>query len=174
METIAKRAVVRRLGLGLLVVTLGTACSGPKLKLPTAKEIESHYKYAGKLTAKLNGNVAEVTVVQPSYQIRRGGVLWAKVGPYILLFSANTQSLFDDYSGLAGVRVTTELAGGREIAQALLRRNELSDILWRRSLHIAGMARKYGTSRPGLLDDLVTWGEEHTDHQYNKEYASEP
>lgn len=112
--------------------------------------------------------------MQPSSQIRRGGTLWAEVGPYVLLFSANTRSLFDDYSGLAAVRVTTELAGGREIASALLRRNELSDILWRRSLHIAGMARKYGTTRPGLLDDLVTWGEEHTDHRYNKRYTAAP
>ena len=111
-------------------------------------------------------------MVQPTSQIRRGGVLWAKVGPYILLFSDDTQSLFEDYPGLAAVEVKTELAGGREIARALLTRNELSDILWRRSLNIAGKARRDGTKRPSLLDDLVRWGEEHTRYEYNKEYTS--
>ena len=169
-----KSRVITRLGVGLSVVVLAAACAGPKLTLPPAKEIEAHYTYRGKLTAHMNGNVAEVTVIQPTWQITRGGVLWAKVGPYVLLFSDDTRSLFDDYSGLAGVRVTTELAGGREIASAVLKRTELSDILWRRSLHIAGMARKYGTQRPALLDDLVGWGEEHTDYKYNGQYASSP
>jgi hypothetical protein len=169
-----KRSVITRLGLALSAVVLTAACGSPKLTLPTAKEIEAHYTYRGRLTARLNGNVAEVTVIQPTSEISRGGVLWAKVGPYVLLFSDDTRSLFDDYSGLAGVRVTTELAGGREIASALLKRTELSDILWRRSLHIAGMARKYGTQRPALLDDLVSWGEEHTDYKYNGQYVPTP
>lgn len=162
--------------LGTVAALAATAFAGmcPKedLTLPTAKEIRAHYKYAGKLSARLDGNVAKVTVTQPSSQIRKGGVLWAKVGPYVLLFSDDTRSLFDDYKGLAAVQVTTQLAGGREIARALLQRNELSDILWRRSLNISGMARKYGTKRPSLLDDLVRWGEEHTQYDYNKKYTS--
>lgn len=169
-----KSRVITRLGVGLSVVVLAAACARSKLTLPTAKEIEAHYTYRGKLTARMNGNLAEVTVIQPTSQITRGGVLWAKVGPYVLLFSDDTRSLFDDYSGLAAVRVTTELAGGREIASALLKRTELSDILWRRSLHIAGMARKYGTKRPALLDDLVSWGEQHTRYKYNGQYTSTP
>ena len=165
---------MRRLGVAALaaVMLLGGCGKKKELALPTAKEIESHYTYGGRLKARLNGNVAEVTVVQPSSQITHGGVLWAKVGPYILLFSDDTQSLFKDYPGLAGVQVVTELAGGREIARALLTRNELSDILWRRSLNIAGKARKDGTKRPSLLDDLVRWGEEHTRYEYNEKYTS--
>jgi hypothetical protein len=167
------RSLMRRLGVtALAAVTLAGGCVKKDLALPTAKEIEAHYTYGGKLTARLNGNVAEVTVIQPTSQITRGGVLWAKVGPYILLFSDDTQSLFRDYPGLAAVEVKTELGGGREIARALLTRNELSDILWRRSLNIAGKARRDGTKRPTLLDDLVRWGEEHTQYEYNKKYTS--
>jgi hypothetical protein len=169
-----ERRVMTRLGVALSTVVLAAGCRRPELKLPTAKEIEAHYTYRGKLTARISGNVAEITATQPATQISRGGVLWAKVGPYVLLFSDDTRSLFDDYSGLAGIRVTTRLAGSREIASALLKRTELSDILWRRSLHIAGMARKYGTQRPALLDDLVSWGEQHTDYTYNKQYTSTP
>lgn len=165
--------LTRRSGVTTLAaVTLLGGCVKKDLALPTGREIEAHYKYGGRLKAKLNGNVAEVTVVQPSSQITRGGVLWAKVGPYILLFSADTQSLFKDYPGLAGVQVVTELAGGREIARALLTRKELSDLQWRRALNIAGKARLNGTKRPSLLDDLVRWGEEHTRYEYNERYTS--
>ncbi|MCG6955787.1 MAG: hypothetical protein LJF04_07340 [Gemmatimonadetes bacterium] len=165
---------MRRLDVAAMaaVTLLGGCVTKPNLALPTAKEVEAHYTYGGKLTARMNGNVAEVTVVQPTAQITRGGVLWAKVGPYILLFSDDTQSLFKDYPGLAAVQVKTELGGGGEIARALLTRNELSDILWLRSLNIAAKARRDGTKRPSLLDDLVRWGEEHTQYQYNKKYTS--
>ena len=167
----------RMKGRGAAAVLVATTliaggCAKKDLALPTAKEVEAHYMYAGRLKATLNGNVAEITVVQPSSQVNRGGVLWAKVGPYVVLFSDDTQDLFKDYPGLAAVQVKTELAGGREIARALLTRNELSDILWRRSLNISGKARKYGTKRPALLDDLVRWGEEHTQFQYNPRYTS--
>lgn len=165
-------SMTRRFGVTVAVVLFAGACGRKRLALPTAKEIESHYTYSGKLTATLNGNVAEVSIVQPTSQVDRGGVLWAKVGPYILLFSDDTQSLFQDYPGLAAVQVVTKLPGGREIARALLQRNELSDILWRRSLNISGKARKSGTKRPALLDDLVRWGEEHTQFQYNPKYTS--
>jgi hypothetical protein len=156
----------------LAAAMLSGACARKKLALPTAREIESHYTYKGRLEARLNGNVADVTVVQPTSEIERGGVLWAKVGPYVLLFSDATESLFKDFDGLAAVRVRTELAGGRQIAQALLKRDTLSDIQWRRALNISGMARKYGTKQPALLDDLVRWGEEHTEYTYNKKYTS--
>lgn len=174
MNDIAYRRMAGRLGtvVALAVTAFAGMCPKNDLTLPTAKEIQAHYKYVGALTAKLDGNVASVTITQPTSQISKGGVLWAKVGPYVLLFSDDTRSLFDDYKGLAAVRVTTQLAGGREIARALLKRNELSDILWRRSLNISGMARKYGTKRPTLLDDLVRWGEEHTQYAYNKQYTS--
>jgi len=139
--------------------------------LPTPKEVASYYSYEGGVSAKLNGNVAEITVSQPTSQLSRGGKLWAKVGPYVLLFSKETKRLFDDYPGLAGVRVITRVSRGPEVARAMLARNELSEILWRRALNIAGKARVDGTAKPGLLDDLVRWGEDHTQFEYSSRYT---
>jgi hypothetical protein len=96
--------------------------------------------------------------------------LWARVGPYIYLFTEETQRLFQDFPGLAGVRVATRTAGGVAVANAMLTRDELSGVLWRRSLNIAGQARRDGTERPGLLEDLIRWGEEHTEFEYSESY----
>ena len=74
----------------------------------------------------MNGNVAEITLVQPARHLQRGGSLWAKVGPYVLLFSEETENLFQDYPGLAGVRAITMTPGGTEVARALLPRESLN------------------------------------------------
>ena len=89
---------------------------------------------------------------------------------YVFLFTEETQRLFADHSGLAAVRVIT-LVGDAEVANVLLARDELSDILWRRSLNIAGLARRDGTERVTLLEDLVRWGETHTEYTYNPRYT---
>jgi hypothetical protein len=119
----------------------------------------------------MSGNVAVITIVQPSRHISRGGTLWAKVGPYVLIFSKETEGLFQDYPGLAGVRAITVSSAGPEIARALLTRDELTDVKWRRALNISGLARRDGTRRPTLLEDLVEWGEEHTQFEYNPRYT---
>jgi hypothetical protein len=148
------------------------ACTQPvDLALPTVEQVKSHYTSDTPIGAEMSGNVAVVIVEQSAGQLRRGGTLWARVGPYIYLFSDETRQLFEDYPGLAGVRVITRTATGNEIARALLARDELSDILWRRSLNISGLARRDGTEHPGLLDDLTRWGEAHTEHAYNKHYT---
>jgi hypothetical protein len=67
--------------------------------------------------------------------------------------------------------VVTQVAGGPEVARALLTRAELTGVLWRRSLNIAGKARRDGTDRPSLLEDLVSWGEDHTDFEYSPRYT---
>ena len=156
-----------------LVALACTACAPPPdLPLPTADEIKSYYTSDANIEASLNGNVAEVVVEQAAAQLRRGGSLWARVGPYIYLFTDDTQKLLEDYPGLAAVRVTTRTASGAQIATALLARTDLSDILWLRSLNISGLARRDGTEHPGRLDDLVRWGEEHTtEHEYNNRYG---
>ena len=102
--------------------------------------------------------------------LRRGGSLWAKVGPYIFVFSDETHQLFQDYAGLAGVRVVTTV-GGVRVASVLLARETLSDVLWRRSLNIAGKARRDGTEQVTLLQDLVRWGEDRTEYEYNPRYT---
>ena len=139
--------------------------------LPTPEDVAGYYAYEGGVKVTMNGNVAEISVPQPAAQLRRGGSLWAKVGPYVLLFSDETRRLLTDYPDLAGVRVITTVAGGPEVARALLKRTELTDLQWRRALNISGRARKEGTEHPALLDDLVRWGEEHTDYEYSARYT---
>lgn len=144
----------------------------PAASLPDAETVAGYYAYEGGLEARISGNVAEITIDQPAAQLQRGGSLWAKVGPYILLFSEETYRLLEEHPGIAGVRVVTRVERGPEVARALLLRSELSGVLWRRSLNIAGRARLEGTDRPTLLEDLVRWGEEHTEFEYNRRYTS--
>jgi hypothetical protein len=149
------------------------ACQEPvELTLPTVEEVTNSYASVAELDeVAINGNVAMVVVRQSADQLRRGGTLWARVGPYIYLFSEETRGLFRDYTGLAGVRVVTRVSGGTTVGNALLKRDELTDVLWRRSLNISGLARRDGTERITLLEDLIFWGEDHTEFEYNERYA---
>jgi hypothetical protein len=157
------------LAAGLLALTSG--CEEQELTVPSAKQVEAAFSYDGSLSAEMNGNVAEVRVSQSDRDLRRGGTLWAKVGPYVVLFSEESERLFLEYPGLAGIRVITTTSGGTEVARALLPRDGLNDLTWRRALNIAGLARRDGTRRPTLLEDLVRWGEDHTDFEYNPRYT---
>jgi len=155
----------------LSAIGMMLGCEETDLTVPTAQQVEEAYLYGGDLAASMSGNVAEVRIVQAMRQLQRGGTLWAKVGPYVLLFSQETESLFDEYPGLAGIRVVTETPGGTEVARALLTRDELNGITWKRALNIAGLARRDGTRRPTLLEDLVEWGEDHTEFEYTSRFA---
>ena len=155
----------------LFLVALTMGCEERDLTIPSVSAVEDEFQYGGSLSAAVNGNVVEVTITQPERQIRRGGTLWAKVGPYVLLFSEETENLFRDYPGLAGVRVVTTLPGGEEVARALLPRDNLNDLTWRRALNISGLARRDGTRRPTLLENLVRWGEDHTEYTYNPRFT---
>lgn len=156
---------------GVAAVLLVTGCQ-PRtdLTVPTAEEVEGYYESTSGLDAEVVGNVATVRVGQDPQQLRRGGALWAKVGPYVYLFAEETYQLFEDFPGLAGVRVVTRV-GDAEVASALLARSELSDILWRRGMNIAGRARRDGTGRVTLLEDLVDWGESHTEFEYSERFT---
>lgn len=149
------------------------ACEEPvDPTLPTLGQLEEYYGSVGGLEeVALSGNVAVVVVHQPAEQLRRGGSLWGRVGPYVYLFSEETRRLLADHAGLGGVRVTTTTSGGTVVASALLARDELSDVLWRRSLNVAGLARRDGTQRVTLLEDLIEWGEDHTEFEYNQRYV---
>jgi hypothetical protein len=154
-----------------VIVGSTVACEAADLSLPTSAQVEAAYEYGGRLSAKVHGNVAEVTIVQADRQIQRGGSLWAKVGPYILLFSKETEGLFREYPGLAGVRAITETPAGAEVARALLPRDALNDLTWKRALNISGLARRDGTRRPTLLEELVRWGEDHTEFTYDPRFV---
>lgn len=156
----------------LLLSFLTTAgCSARDLSVPSESQVEEAYVYPSGLSVEMDGNVAEITVVQPEQQLKRGGSLWAKVGPYVLLFSEETQDLFQTYPGLAGIRAVTVTPDGLEVARALLHRSGLNDLTWRRALHIAGLARRDGTERPSLLQELVRWGEDHTEFSYAPRFS---
>ena len=62
-------------------------------------------------------------------------------------------------------------AGRTTVANALLARDALTDILWRRSLNISGQARRDGTERITLIEALIRWGEDHTEFEYNQRYV---
>ncbi len=157
--------------LAMTLVLGSVGCEEADLTLPAESDVEAHYANASDLSARLNGNVVELTVLQPIRQVRRGGSLWAKVGPYIYLFSDETETLLRAYPGLSGVRVITRTGRDEvEVARAFLHRDSLNELTWRRARNIAGKARMEGTRRPVLLEDLVDWGQEHTEFEYSQEF----
>ncbi|MDX1567351.1 MAG: hypothetical protein R3223_06085 [Longimicrobiales bacterium] len=147
------------------VLLSGCAEEGPVV-LPSATEVESYYIYPQGLEALVEGTIVEIRAVQPTEHLERGGRLWARAGPYVLLFSEETRSLLQDHPDLTAVRVVTVTPEGEQIAGAELHRDALTGTLWRRSMNIAGRARREGTKRPTVLEELVRWGEEHTDYEY--------
>ena len=142
------------------------------LSLPSESEAGAHYTSVSDLSVRVSGNIVELTVDQPIRQVRRGGSLWAKVGPYIYLFTDETETLLREYPGLSGVRVITRTGGDQmEVARAFLHRDSLNELTWRRARNIAGKARTEGTRRPVLLEELVEWGQEHTEFGYSEEFV---
>lgn len=164
MPTAARRV------LPVVVAALVLACSPKKdLKLPSAGDLEGLYGSAA--TVQLNGNVVVVRVEQSGDQLQRGGPLWAKVGPYIYLFSPQTRDLFQKWDGLAAVRVTTVDGRGRLVARATLPRDELTSVTWNDAIVRVAHARNEGTEKPGYLDQLVQYGEDHTTFEYGSRYV---
>ncbi len=158
----------------LLVAALaaGLACAEqPELTLPSAADLEGLYGRGAQV--ELNGNVVDVSARQDADQLRRGGPLWAKVGPYIYLFSPQTKELLETYTGLGGVRATTYDRGGNLVAQALLERGELNALTWPKALDLVAKARLEGTRRPSYMIDLVEYGEEHARYEYSSRYVPE-
>ena len=137
-------------------------------RLPTASELEG--LYGDRATVTLEGNVAVVEIRQPARQLERGGRLWAKVGPYIYLLSPQTRELFESYSGLAAVRARTVNEAGDWIARATLRHDALNPITWDDARRVVARARQQGTDKPGYLEDLIRFGEEHADYRYNEAF----
>ena len=159
--------------MSLILGSPGCEEGNGNLALPSDAEVEAHYPSAADLSVRVSGNIVEVTVDQPLQQVRRGGSLWAKVGPYIYLFTDETETLLREYPGLSGVRVITRTDRDRtEVARAFLHRDALNKLTWRRARNIAGKARRDGTRRPVLLEDLVEWGQDHTEFEYSEDFVS--
>jgi len=142
------------------------------LSLPTVDEATEVYSRHGVHgTTTLNGNVVELRVSQDARQLQRGGSLWARVGPYVYVFSPATKEVFEGWGGVAAVRAITVTTRGEEVARATLPRDALNEVTWRRTLNLLGTALRDGTERPSRLEELVEWGEEYTTHTYNPEYV---
>jgi hypothetical protein len=141
---------------------------------PTADEVRPYYAYGGDFDVAIVGNVARVTFTVDPAPFERGGDLWAKGTPYLFLFSQGTKDVMDTFPGLGGVRVVTVHPGGDVMAEALLARGTLNDLTWRQALNVAGQARRDATTRPARMRDLVEWGEDHTEFEYNPRYISTP
>lgn len=140
---------------------------------PAAEAIEPYYAgHRGVDTIRLSGNVVELHVSQPYAQLDRGGSLWARVGPFVYLMTPATRAIFDDFPGVAAVRVVTHLPDGDEVARAMLRRDALTDVRWRRTLNILGHALQEGRENPRKLEELTEWSEEYTEFHYNPEYVN--
>lgn len=145
---------------------------GPDLRLPDQAEATGFYHNFKDLTdVRLSGNVVVLHIQQPVSQLRRGGSLWAQVGPYIYLLSPGTRDLLAAFPGVAAVRVITYTNRDEEVARAMLSRDSMSDYQWRRSLHLLGLALKEGTATPSRLTDLVRWGEQYTEYNYSPNYV---
>lgn len=172
MKMLANR--FSKVGLALTSIGLlgGAACEVSDLPVPSEAEARAHYESSSAMSFRMSGNVLEIAVNQPLQQVRRGGTLWAKVGPYVYLFTEETETLLRDYPGLSGVRVITRTSRrDTEVARAFLRRNQLNKLTWRRAKNISGRARRDGTKRPSILEDLVEWGEDHTEFEYSSEFV---
>lgn len=154
-----------------LVLAAGACQPERELELPTKSELEG--MYGPRTEVSLEGNVVVVEATQDPRQLRRGGELWAKVGPYIYVFSPQTQEIFRKWNGVAAVRVRTVTPGGTEVARAQLRRDELTSVTWREAKSRVARAREQGTRKPGYLGDLVDYGETHTTYEYSSEYVEQ-
>jgi hypothetical protein len=156
----------------LLALTLLAACEleEEELPVPSAAEVQAYYEWEGELSVEISGNVAQVTVVFDPQEYQRGGDLWAKAFPYIFVFSPGTRTALQEHRGLGGVRVIARHPNGDTVAQALLSREALTEVTWQRAVNIAGRARQEGTERPARMQDLVEWGEDYTDFEYNPSY----
>jgi hypothetical protein len=144
------------------------------LTLPPIDEIRRIYAEQGQTDGDMryNGNVVEVRAVQPDDQLRRGGELWARVGPYIHLFTPGTRDVMQAYPGIAAVRAITRTSNGREIARAMLVNDSLGTAQWARAINLLSRAVTEGTERPVRLQELVRFGEQHTEYRYSREFVS--
>ncbi len=160
---------VRTLVFGVLLVAIAGCVRTADTSVPAPEELEG--LFGPGIDLRLNGNVVEVQVTQSPEQLRRGGPIWAKAGPYIYLFTPQTQSIFDDYGGVGGVRVTTSDGRDRLIARALLQRSTLNSVTWQRAINVSGRARVEGTTRPNTMVELAEYGEENTEFEYSARYV---
>ena len=146
--------------------------SGDDMTLPTIEAVRRVYTSRGtNVDVRYNGNVLELRARQAASQLERGGSLWARVGPYIYLFTPATRDVMATYPAISAVRAITRTSGGTEIARAMLVNDSLGTIQWRRALNLLGHALRDGSTNPVRLEELVRFGETHTEFRYNRAFV---
>jgi hypothetical protein len=154
--------------MGLAAILVFSGCPLERAaRLPDADAVAESYGPTARV--ELRGNVIEVVVPLAEEMLR--SPLWARSGPYFYVFSTPTRIFFEEYPDLAAVRVTTVDPRGDEVSSAMLRRGTLGPARWHDGLAIRSVAQTEGTERPGTVQRLVRFGEEHTDYTYNPRYT---
>lgn len=152
----------------MLALTVA-GCAGEPERAPVLPDPAAVEAWFGEGTeASLDGPVLEIRGTIPDRFLERGGRIWARSGPFLYLFNVHVRDLLVDYPDLAGVRAVTVTEGGEEIARALLLRGELHRYEWREALARASLAQTQGTESPRRLEELIEWGEEHTEYRYRE------
>ncbi|MEX2570158.1 MAG: hypothetical protein WD737_02565 [Gemmatimonadota bacterium] len=166
-----KNGYQRWLGLGaaILLIATGGACSGSDSSDWELPDPEAATEWYGEdVDARLDGNVLEIRGTMNPYHLARGGRIWARGGPYFYLFNVHVQQLLEDYPDLAAVRAVTVDSRGSEVARATLVRSQLSEVRWNQALARASLAQREGSERPRLIEELIAFGEDHTEYSYQQ------
>lgn len=141
------------------------------MTVPTAAQADSIFQAHGiHGSVVISGNVVELSTRQQREQLQRGGELWARVGPFIYVFSPATITLFEKYPGVAAVRART-LVQDDEVARVQLTRDTLRGGDWRQARLLLAQALREGTERPSRLEELVRFGERFTTYEYSPAYV---
>ncbi len=152
------------LAAGLLLSGCG---SSPEWVLPEAAGAAEWF--GEDVEARIDGNVLEIRGEMDPEHLRRGGQIWARSGPYFYLFNVHVQRLLESYPDLAAVRAVTVDADGKEVARAMLHREELNPVRWKEALARTSLAQRDGTASPRTVERLIRFGEEHTEFEYAAE-----
>ena len=160
--------MIRRLSVGAaLVLALAAPGCQPSAHEPVLPSPDSIASFFGAGTdVQLQGNVLEIRGrIDPAF-LRRGGRIWARSGPYFYLFNVKVRDALKAYPDLAAVRAIAFGPQGRELARATVQRADLTEIEWEHGLKLASRAQTEGTENPRYIEDLIHWGEDHTEHAY--------
>lgn len=149
------------------LAALSAACADGDAAEPVLPPADSTAAWFGGSTeVRHSGNVLEIRgEIDPDF-LRRGGRIWARSGPYFYLFNVRVRDLLLEYPDIAAVRAVTLSPDGREVARALLHRNELSVVEWKEALARASLAQTHGTESPRRIEELIRYGEDHTEFSY--------
>lgn len=148
------------------ILTVSCADQDREWVLPDPEEAAAWFGEDAEAT--ISGNVLELRGTMEGDFIRRGGRIWIRSGPYFYLFNVHVQGLLRDYPDLVAVRAITYSADGQELARATLHRGELSEYQWREALARASLAQTQGTESPRRVEELIRYGEDHTEFRYSR------